>query len=75
MTSAHLIEFQDVSAGLAVPADDGFLFFSSEEWFDVLHGRTFVGLAALEREVARILRQAERGEAAGSSAKPIRAAA
>lgn len=69
MIDAYLIEFQDVSAGLAARGEDGFLFISSDERFDRLHGRTFADLAALEREVARILRRAEREGVVGSALK------
>lgn len=55
MSDAHLIECGEIAAGLAIAADGGFVFFSSETMFDSLHGETFENLADLERTIARFM--------------------
>jgi hypothetical protein len=44
ISTARVIEIGSVTAGIAVPEDDGFRFFSSQRVFDPLDGRRFRSL-------------------------------
>jgi hypothetical protein len=41
ISTARVIEFGSVTAGIAVPEEGGFRFFSSQRAFDALDGRRF----------------------------------
>jgi len=46
ISTARVIEIGRVTAGIAVPEEDGFRFFSSQRAFDPLDGRRFRSLRA-----------------------------
>ena len=57
------VEFDRRTVGIAVRVPGGFMFFSSSDRFDQLDGRLFRRARALERELAKVARKAQRRSA------------
>jgi hypothetical protein len=51
INTARVIEFGSVTAGIAVPEEGGFRFFSSQRAFDALDGRRFRSLRQITAAV------------------------
>ena len=67
VTQRFTVEFDRRTVGIAVRVPGGFIFYSSDDRFEIVDGRKFPRARAIERELKRIVKQ---GRRSGQSPDP-----